>query len=114
MNKRIQKKVAKRNGGVVRQHNVAAPKRKRAGAAPAHAEAGWQVRSRAAAARGPRALARELAREVAGVVQERAAGAVEQLKGKLAETEQRAEKLVAKVPVVGKRVAKKLHDVAGR
>lgn len=111
MNKRMQKKVAKRNGGVVRQHSVATPKRKSPGASGAR----YEVRSgRAAGApKGPRAAARALAREVAGLVQERAADTVEQIKGKLAKTERRAEKLIAKVPGVGPAVAKKLHDVAG-
>jgi predicted flap endonuclease-1-like 5' DNA nuclease len=114
MNKRMQKKVAKRTGGSVRQHSVATPQRKHASATPRRS---GSTQTRAAA---PETVgtAKDLARALVGEVQERAAGAVEHLKDnlkdKLADTEQRAEQLLAKVPGVGPAVAKKLHDLTNR
>ena len=114
MNKRMQKKVAKRTGGSVRQHSVATPQRKR-GSPPPRRSAAAQPRAAAPETIG---TAKDLARALVGEVQERAAGAVghlkDNIKDRLADTEQRAEQLIAKVPGVGPKVAKKLHDLTNR
>jgi hypothetical protein len=113
MNKRIQKKVAKR-----------------------HAEQGETAQAQAAAAQpgAPRAVAEQAPQQpglvvgavgamlaVAGEVQERTSEAIGQVKEKVAETkqmlveqEERAEALLERVPVVGTAAAKKLHDLTHR
>ena len=115
MNKRMQKKVAKRTGGSVRQHSVATPQRKRGNPPPRRTGGATPARTAAPETVGS---AKDLARALVGEVQERAADAVghlkENLKDRLADTEQRAEQLLAKVPGVGPKVAKKLHDLTNR
>jgi hypothetical protein len=111
VNKRIQKKVAKRNGGTVRQHNVATPSPKQAKSAASKARGG----ERKAGSHKPESSLKpgDVAIALVEGAREVAAGAVAKLGAKLAKREKRAEKLIAKVPGVGPTVAKKLHDLAG-
>jgi hypothetical protein len=110
MNKRTRKKVEKRTGGV-KPHTVARAKTKKAApnaaARPARA-------SRSTKDQGLRSTVEGVARSVARGVRGRATEAVEQIQSKISDTEQRAEELLAKVPLVGEAAAKKLHDIAHR
>lgn len=116
MNKRIRKKVAKRNHGQVTPHPVSQPK-KRAKPAQASAPAAraerYQRRSE-----GLRSAVRGAARELVRGVRGRASEAVEQLKERVQDRvqdgERRAEELLAKVPAVGPAAARKLHDLTHR
>lgn len=112
MNKRIQNKVAKRNGGTVRQHNVATPSPKQVKALGSKA----RVAARKAGTRKPEGSVTpgDVAIAVVEGAREVAAGAAAKIGARLAKQEKRAEKLIAKVPGVGPTVAKKLHDIAGR
>ena len=125
MNKRIQKKVAKR------LEQEAAEQ-----AAVEDAEMTGEERIvatlkgvRAAASEVEQAVRKGDAKGAARIVQERTGEAIgqlkvavsdviderqEQLREKLEETEKQAEELLKKVPVVGKAAAKALHDVTHR
>ncbi len=94
MNKRIREKVAARKA----QND-------------AEEGANGEVKPLAEAIKDAQISAINLGRSVVATVQGRAGEAFEQLKGKIAETEQQAEQLLEKVPAVGPSAAKKLHDM---
>jgi hypothetical protein len=135
MNKRIQKKVAKREGMVRETSNGNAAHASPGKPSPAVRAVAEQAEKKAHAA-GPVGMARALAEQV----QERTTEAIgqvrDQVREKIAETksqvrdqvnekiaetktrisegEEQAEALLEKVPLVGAAAAKKLHDLTHR
>lgn len=92
MNKRIQKKIASK-------------------AAQAKAEAQSPVKPVAAALKDVEKSAQQLVRSVLHEAEELAGEAVTQVRARVAQTQERAEALLEKVPGVGAPAAKALHKV---
>jgi predicted GIY-YIG superfamily endonuclease len=118
MNKRIQKKVAKRDAELLAQAQTdsAQPGRPRA-TVRSVAEQALQLAREA----GPLGVVRLVASEVQDRTTEAIGQAKEQVKEKVAEAkqkivaqEERAEAALEKVPVVGGAAAKKLHELTHR
>lgn len=113
MNKRIQKKVAKRQAQEREEAQAQAavappgPGRAAVGAAAEQANRSGLMASALGAARA-------VADAVMEEVQERTTEAIGQAKQKIAAQEERAEAVLERVPVVGERAAKKLHELTHR